>query len=267
MAAQIHETHESRSRDNTSVTLNYFIWGETDDSVVWTLLYATAPTTWLGYFNPTATLDPIGAGAWKGAVTYSLDGAPEPATEPGPTDALTSEDGISFDIAPAKFKIFQSFETVDAIALTGIPPLFNRAINVNKGKVEGVELGDAPFTFTLTRTRPVTTLAYIDYLSEIQFCTNREPFYGCAAGEALFLGASGSAKAGKPYVIQYKFGRGKHKSYFEVADGLSFPQKRAWDYVWCLYAEDVDEDVLIKTPVAAYIEGVYESADFNLLGL
>jgi len=265
MAAQITETNESRSRDNKSVTLNYFIWDTDDDAEAHALLDSTAPATYEDYVNPISNIKPKGFRVWTGEVKYER--AETEPTEPGPTETLTYKHGVSFDVTPQLTKLFQSYETIDAVALTGIPPLFNRAINVNRGKVDGVELGNAPFTFSITRIRNSVTLDYLDYLASLVLCTNDQPFYGCAVGEALFLGATGQSTGGDPYSITYKFGRGKNRNYVEVAEGLAFPFKYAWDYIWCLYEDDVDEDTLIQTPVAAYIEQVYLVNSFTGLGI
>lgn len=266
MAAQITETNESRSRDNKTVTLNYFIWDTNDDAAALALLNATAPAVYdTDYKDPQPSIRPAGFRVWNGEVKYSLlDDEPN---EPAADEPLQFKHGVSFDVTPQLTKLFQSFETVDAVALEGVPPVFNRAIGVNRGKVEGVELGNAPFTFTITRKRNQVTLAYIDYLSSLVLTTNDAPFYGCDIGEALFLGATGQSTGGEPYIINYKFGRGHNKSYVEVADGLAFPFKFAWDYIWCLYEDKVDENTLIQTPVAAYMEQVYLVGDFTGFGI
>ena len=45
--------------------------------------------------------------------------------------------------------------------------------------------------------------------------------------------------------------------------------KKGWEYLWVRYAEVEDESaqVLVKRPVAAYVEKVYDSANFAALGI
>lgn len=266
MAAQIDETNESRSRDGKTVTLHYFIWDTTDDAEALALLSATAPATYEDFVaTEEPSLKPVGRGVWHGEQVYERSSEEPP--ELGPNDPIQYKHGVTFDCTPQLTKLFQSYETIDAVAIDGVPPVFNRAIGVNRGKVDGVELGNAPFTFTITRVRPQVTLAYIDYLASMVLCTNTAAFYGCDVGEALFLGATGQSNGGEPFTINYKFGRGKNKTYVEVADGLAFPFKFAWHYIWCLYEDAEDENTLIQTPVAAYMERVYESGDFTGFGI
>jgi hypothetical protein len=43
--------------------------------------------------------------------------------------------------------------------------------------------------------------------------------------------------------------------------------KRGWDYLWVRYADAEDQNVLVKQPIAAYVERVYLDGNFALLGI
>ena len=43
--------------------------------------------------------------------------------------------------------------------------------------------------------------------------------------------------------------------------------KGGWHHLWALYADDVDQNTLIKRPIAAYVERVYDPGDFSQLGI
>ncbi len=45
--------------------------------------------------------------------------------------------------------------------------------------------------------------------------------------------------------------------------------KKGWEYLWVRYAdvEDTASNTLVKQPVAAYVEKVYEEASFAGLGI
>ena len=43
--------------------------------------------------------------------------------------------------------------------------------------------------------------------------------------------------------------------------------KKGWEYLWVRYADAEDQNVLVKRPIAAYVEQVYESGNFALLGI
>jgi hypothetical protein len=49
---------------------------------------------------------------------------------------------------------------------------------------------------------------------------------------------------------------------------LTVTEKKGWDYLWVRYADDVkDKKTLVKKPIAAYIEKVYERKDLGNLGI
>jgi hypothetical protein len=43
--------------------------------------------------------------------------------------------------------------------------------------------------------------------------------------------------------------------------------KGGWNHLWVLYSDNVDQNTLIKRPVAAYVEQVYWPGNFSLLGI
>ena len=45
--------------------------------------------------------------------------------------------------------------------------------------------------------------------------------------------------------------------------------KKGWEYLWVRYAdeEDAAAKMLVKRPIAAYVEKVYEEGDFSQLGI
>ena len=45
--------------------------------------------------------------------------------------------------------------------------------------------------------------------------------------------------------------------------------KKGWEYLWVRYAdaEDATAKALVKLPIAAYVEKVYEEGDFSQLGI
>jgi hypothetical protein len=50
---------------------------------------------------------------------------------------------------------------------------------------------------------------------------------------------------------------------------ISNINKKGWEYLWVRYAdsEDANAKMLVKKPVAVYIERVYEEGDFAALGI
>jgi hypothetical protein len=87
----------------------------------------------------------------------------------------------------------------------------------------------------------------------------------------LFMGASGARRGTDPddrYEITYKFAASPNQDGMSVG-GISGIQKRGWDYLWVQYGDDVDPTakVLIKKPIAVYVEQVYPFASFAGLGI
>jgi len=89
-----------------------------------------------------------------------------------------------------------------------------------------------------------------------------------AAGECLFLGASGSKRGADDWEISFRFAASPNATNLTVGDILGI-NKKGWEYLWVRYADSEDEaaKVLVKKPVAAYVEKVYEEGNFGGLGM
>jgi hypothetical protein len=88
--------------------------------------------------------------------------------------------------------------------------------------------------------------------------TDNASFKGCAAGEALFMGASGSKRVTEnDWAVTFNFAASPNRTDLTVGDitGIS---KKGWEYMWVRYqdAEDATAKALVKKPVAVYIEKV-----------
>ena len=106
---------------------------------------------------------------------------------------------------------------------------------------------------------------------------NNATFRGLAAGECLFLGASGTlhgteftdgTSGGGDWEITYRFAASPNKTGITIGS-ISGIAKKGWEYLWVRYAdvEDMNAMAMVKRPVAAYVEQVYESADFSSLDI
>ena len=93
-------------------------------------------------------------------------------------------------------------------------------------------------------------------------------------GECLFLGASGSRRQqgqnpnDGDWEITFKFAASPNAVNLQIGT-ITVASKKGWEYLWVRYedAEDDAASMLVKKPVAAYVEKVYEDADFAVLGL
>jgi len=201
---------------------------------------------------------------WDVTVQY---GQRDPRDEPEPGDPPV----YSFDTTGGTQHITHSKGTIHAVAAKGFAPNFGRAIGVTQNSVEGVDITVPVFNFSEThyRSPEVTTNAYRHAVFLLTGKVNSSPFKGFAAGEVLFLGASGSMRAGENWEINYRFAAMPNAVNLQIGDEITIPSKKGWDYLWVYYGDHVDENakMLVQRPVAAYVVEVYDYADFSPLGI
>ena len=144
-------------------------------------------------------------------------------------------------------------------------PDYGGAIGVDAdGTVHGVDVTMPALTFTINKvyssfsSNDITTLA--SYTGKV----NSGAFQGFAAGEVLFLGASGGRRSDGKWEISYKFSVSPNQSGFSVGS-ISVGSKKGWDYAWVRYQDEVSGDAVVRKPAAVYVESVYESASFSNL--
>ena len=82
---------------------------------------------------------------------------------------------------------------------------------------------------------------------------------------------AGSLRGNDPtdrWEISYKFAVSPNQSGLTIGANTGIA-KKGWEYLWVQYGDDVDAtaQVLIKKPVAVYVEQVYPFASFGGLGI
>ncbi len=259
------ESRQSSLGDNASVELAFNIAGTDDDIAAKVALLAASPVWYDGLIRQSASIDPVGPQLWDGKVRYGRKEKQPP----------TGESTYTFDTGGGTQHITQSIETIAAYA-NSRPPYFAGAIGVTHDSVEGVDITIPVYQFSETHYLPasVVTDAYKGQLFRATGKVNNAPFRGCAAGECLFLGASGSRRqqgeteGDGDWEISFKFAGSPNVTGLTIGD-ITDIDKKGWEYMWVRYedAEDDDANVLVKKPTAVYIEKVYEDADFSVLGL
>ena len=213
-------------------------------------------------------MERINEDTWKVKAIYTED-------DGDPNDDSTDEEETSsfaFDTGGGTMHRNQSLKTV--LIVPNDAPNFNGAIEVdNEGNVNGIDVTMPVLNFTETHTMNGSrvTTAYKKSVAALTGTVNRSGFRGFAAGEVLFLGASGtkrSKKANAPWEITFRFAVSPNQSGLSVGK-LKIASKRGWDYLWVRYADKVSDNKrnIIKEPVAAYVEQVYPEGDFGNLGL
>ena len=263
MPVTVQERYGRRLSDE-SAELLYLIRGTTDDATARAALLANSPVIHDGLPRDAAEVEELeGLDAYLGTVRFtSPDGqAPE-----------TGESSFSFDTSGGTQHVTQSLQTVGTFAAPGEnAPDFGGAIGVTQDNVEGVDITVPVYTFSETHYLPnsVVTNAYKGTLFNLTGKVNNGAFKSLAAGECLFLGASGSRRETEDdWEITFRFAGSPNKTGLTVGDivGIS---KKGWEYLWVRYqdTEDANAKMLIKKPIAAYVEKVYDEASFAALGI
>ncbi len=251
--------------DVTEAEIPYFVFGAADEEAALAQVRTTAPAKVDGLVLSSVELsERINLDTFKVRAVYGED--PEGEDEEDEDD----DTNFTFDSSGGTMHMDVSLETKGMFPADA--PDFKKAINVdNEGSVNGCEVVMPTFQFAETRTVKAAkvTAAYKRKVAELTGTVNSASFKGFEPGEVLFLGASGSKKGKKrkhPWEITFKFAVSPNKTDLHVGD-LVVGQKDGWDYLWVKYEDEVSESGanLVKKPVAAYVEKVYERKDFSLL--
>ena len=244
-----------------AVELEFIIKGTTNDAIATQALLATAPPTYANLPRKEYSLERLGDDAWMGTVQYS---------------GLEQQDfgliSLEFRIGTENTKLMQSINTVASYPAPGqTAPNFQGAINVSANGVEGVEIAIPTFEWSETWRHPDQTingLAYGGTLYTVTGRVNNAPFRGFAAGEVLFRGAEGRKTRHDAWEFSYHFAASPNATNLRVGPitGIS---KKGWEYLWVLYHEKEDDNAksLVQVPRAVYIEQVYPTANFSVLGI
>lgn len=269
MAIMVTEKFESRKStkgDNPSAELVYTVRGTNDDLAARNAAETTSPATYDGQPRQSTSVEPVGDELWEAVVRYGkAQGGSLP--EPG-------ENIFSFDTGGGTQHIAQSKETVSSHAPSGSsPPDFGGAIGVTADGVEGVDITVPVFQFSETHyfTNDQVTPSYKGTLFSLTGKVNSGAFKGFQAGEVLFLGASGARRGTDPdddWEITFRFAASPNAIGISVGD-ISGISKKGWEYLWVRYAdqEDTGSHAIVKRPVAAYVERVYDEGSFAGLGI
>ena len=216
------------------------------------------------------TLEYLGDKAYQLEATYTSMGGQDDENQ----DPLKR--GRSFDTGGATQHITQG---ITETSYGDNAPNQQKAIAVTTDTINGVDIVVPQLTWTESYDVPTRFVStdYIKALHRLTGTVNDGAFRGFAAGEVLFLGASGSQqwdedKGDGPWSLSFKFaaspnaGEGQGTPALSVGD-IEDIEKKGHEYLWVLYANDTDQDTLIKRPQAVYVNQVYREADFAGLGI
>lgn len=214
-----------------------------------------------------------GGGVWEATVTYESS-----------SDSVE----ISFDFGVQTGKIYQSLETVSGYSCeapggvigTDIPD-FGGAIGSQGDKVEGVEIevGTVQFTVTKKWRRALLPAAYVTTLAAMldRSCVNHATYTLFWMGQTLsfdrgslrFRTANIKQNSNEELEVSYHFHFARpivEADNYTVAFSDKI-EKEGHEYMWTHYEETVSAGRAAMTPIAVYIEKVYEHRDFSILSI
>jgi len=265
MPVTVEEKFDSReTTSGKSVELTYVIRGTDDDVEAMSALKATAPLTYGDLIRGHCRIEYLGPQMWSGTAPY------EPPGTANKEPLEVGESSYQFDTGGGTQHITQSLATIHRYPSGSQPPDFKGAIGVTADGVEGVDITVPVYSFSETHCKAsgFVTNTYKGKLFNLTGKTNNAPFKGFAAGEVLFLGASGAKRGDGDWEITYHFAASPNKTGITIGD-ITNIEKKGWEYLWVLYwdEEDTDAKVLVKRPKFVYVEKVYEEGDFADLGI
>ena len=150
-------------------------------------------------------------------------------------------------------------------------PNFNGAIQVQNGEPQGADVIIPALKLTATYRWPKNTVttSYVNSLASLSGTVNSGTFGDYAAGELLFLGASGEITPNLPTEIVYQFAASANATGLSISGIITGIAKKGHELLWVLFEDDEDATAkrLTKRPLAAYVERVYTEASFSGLGI
>lgn len=265
-----YETFGSRQGDSSQLTLTFIVDEVNDDQQALGHLFAVAPAKYRGLTRTGSKIkqEQLGYQTWRFEVPYTpVDPAEE---ENNGGDPTTPFGIIDFDTTGATQHITQCIEQADYGAEAAAPNIrLSRVIGLTKDGVEGVDIVIPQMRFTATKTyEPANiTSQFILDLMNLTGKTNSQPFTMrtllFAAGELLFLGATGQSKGRKDWEITYQFSAIPNRRNIVISPQILVTSKRGHDYLWVMYNIDEKDDKFVQTPSVAFVSKVYEEADFG----
>jgi len=264
MAIELYELVNSRQTslgERSRVIFNYVLLGTGGDDVA-AMAHLLANTTefYGGLARRTPSLGEFDGVHQFASIEYS-----------GSTPLVAGNTEFSFDTTGISWEITHSIQTKESVAAPGkTAPDFSNGINVGNDGPAGVQLplpGKMNFEEKHYLADSQVTPAYKRNVMDLSFTVNNNYFKGFAAGEVLFKGVRGSKREQNLWELNYFFSWFPNRTNLEIAPGIVLGQVDGFD-VWWLYEEqEARDDHLVWTPVAGYVEQVFERTNFAGIGI
>lgn len=277
------EKKSSRTRENgqtKSVTLLYGAKDYSDPSAAETAVLAVVGDTYegLGLVSSSCEANEENEAVFDLVLQY---GSPTGTIRPD------NDEVIAFDTGGETNHILQSRSTKtkatrnDYASIPLPAPDYKGAINVTSQGIDGADVVAGALRISVTKEFDVADVddAYFALLAQMTGTVNQYPFRGFASGEVLFLGASGQRRGNgtEPWEITFNFAMKRNRTGVVIpADGdlgddltIVVGDVEGWELVWLRFdeVEDTAGKAIVRRPVHAYVEVVYEKTAFGALGI
>jgi hypothetical protein len=265
------ESRQHTTGENPSIVIQYQLDGVADDLTAKTLVLNSTATTYDGLVRQSIDLDAVWVdttvpdGLWDVTVRYGKRPAP----------AETGESTFTFDTTGGTQHITESLATSGKFAPSGkTAPENHKAIgyNISNGSadIQGVDITVPVYAWTETHYMADADVNKGNIYA-LTGKVNSGTFRGFAAGEVLFLGASGSKRGSDEWEITFRFAASPNRTNFTIGttSPITVSGKKGWEYMWVRYEDDVDtaSKRMTRKPVAVYVEKVYDEGDMAGLGI
>ena len=270
---------DSREWSGTSVTVHYRLAGEgngiSNDATARALLVNSTAESYMGLYRDIESISmrPVSVDTVTDRAEYecSLKYVVLNARTPQPGQSM-----FTFDTSGVTQHVNTARATTPYAPQGQSAPDFKGAINVTD-RVEGLDIDVGAFNFTVKYIKAPGdfTGAYLsslyqltDKVNNANFTVQIQPgvFYTFAPGEVRFRGARGGQNASGNWEIEGQFSAIPNQQNIAVGD-ITGINKNGWEYMWVRYLDNDDpvNHVLLKIPVAVYVQQLYLPGDFSPL--
>ncbi|MHC4715345.1 MAG: hypothetical protein ACYS5V_00080 [Planctomycetota bacterium] len=262
---QLFQLEGSVTKDGR-ITLHFLILGTDNDATAETALLDEIDATYRGLVRGQPNLKHIGYEAWHATVEYIDPDSPDAEDPPE-----TGESEYHFEIGGETVHITQSISNISRTKAGGGDADDHKgAIGVQDDlTLAGVDIFAPTYHFSETHYLALATVsaAYKATLAGLAYRVNNDTFKGFAAGEVLFMGASGSQRGSDDWQINFSFAARPNEANVDIGGVITVPAIKGWEYLWVRYKKKAGAESKVLQPRAAYVEQVYKTGDFSNIGI
>lgn len=274
MPITMNERHNSPRREvdkKGRTELLYWAKGSTDDQAVLDHALDNLPSTYADMPRQSVKVEPLGGQLWDIVAVYEPNSvANQQAPVPPPVEG---DSEFAFDTTGGTQHVTQAIATVAVHPdpAIGVASDWQGAIGVTDDGVQGLDIVAPQLVYEETHQIAHATVVggLVGTIHSLTAKVNDATFKGFAAGELLFIGASGRRRKSEGFwSITFKFQASRNATGIVVGP-ITVTSKEGWDYLDVQYetAEDSTASMLVKKPVAARVQRVYARGSFSTLGI